>query len=135
MTRDRTGHCLCGACAYAFPPGAVRFQALCHCGACRRAAGAPVVGWIGVTDGQWLWTGARPATHHSSPGVTRHFCPTCGSQLTYAATRWPGETHFTAATLADPAAFLPTLHVNHAHALPWAGIDDSLPRFAGFGPD
>ena len=132
---DQTGHCLCGATRYAFDPAAIQFQAICHCASCRRAAGAPFVGWIGVTDGAWTWTGTPPATFASSPGVTRTFCATCGTPLTYASTRWPGETHFSAATLSDPTAFRPTLHVNHDEALPWAAGDDTLPRINGFGDD
>jgi hypothetical protein len=132
---ELTGHCLCGATRYAFDPAAIRFQAICHCASCRRAAGAPYVGWIGVTDGAWVWTGQPPATHASSPDVTRTFCATCGTPLTYASTRWPGETHFSAATLSDPTAFHPTLHVNHDQALPWAKVDDTLPRISGFGDD
>jgi hypothetical protein len=132
---ELTGHCLCGACRYAFDPGVIRFQAICHCASCQRASGAPFVGWIGVSDGHWRWTAGTPALHASSHGVTRGFCPTCGTQLTYASTRWPGETHFTAATLADPAQFHPALHVNHEDALHWARLDDTLPRLNGFGGD
>jgi hypothetical protein len=132
---ERTGHCLCGACRYAFAPRAIRFQAICHCASCQRASGAAFVGWIGVTDGQWRWTSGTPALHSSSAGVMRGFCPTCGTPLTYASSRWPGETHFTAATLTDPADFHPTLHVNHEDALAWARVDDTLPRIRGFGDD
>jgi hypothetical protein len=132
---QRTGHCLCGTRRYAFDASAIRWQGICHCDSCRRAAGAPFVGWISVTDGHWRWTGAPPATIASTPGVIRSFCPACGSQLTYAAAHWPDETHFTAATLADPAAFLPAFQVHCAEALPWAAIDDTLPRHQTTAPD
>ena len=97
-----TGHCLCGACRCAFD-GPPKWTGHCHCESCRRATASMMTTFAGVADGAWRWTGAPPATYHSSPGVTRHFCPTCGSQLAFRSTRWPGETHFHAALLDDPA--------------------------------
>jgi hypothetical protein len=132
---EQTGHCLCGATCFAFGPAAVRWQAICHCDSCRRAAGGGIVGWIGVTDGAWRWTGAPPATHASAPGVTRNFCATCGTTLTYASARWPNETHFTAATLTDPTTFHPTFHVHATESLHWTSGHDGLPQFPGTAPD
>lgn len=116
---DRTGHCLCGATRYAFDPAAVRWQGLCHCETCRRATGAPVVGWLGVRDGGWSWQGQAPGRYASSPGVTRCFCTTCGTPMSYASTRWPDETHFLAATLSDPADYHPTAEFFTAERLEW----------------
>ncbi len=73
-----------------------------------------------MADGHWRWTGTPPATYSSSPGVRRDFCPTCGSQMTYRSTRFPGETHFYAATLDDPTTFSPQDEVFPSEALPWA---------------
>ncbi|WP_291835095.1 GFA family protein [Limimaricola sp.] len=125
---DRTGHCLCGATRYRFDPAAVRWQGLCHCESCRRSTGAPVVGWIGLTDGGWAWNGQAPGRYASSPGVMRTFCTTCGTPLSFASARWPGETHFLAATLEDPADFQPTDHFYSNEGLHWAPIADALPR-------
>jgi hypothetical protein len=97
-----TGHCLCGACRFAFD-GPPKWTGHCHCESCRRATASMMTTFAGVADGAWRWTGATPATYHSSPGVTRHFCPTCGSQLAFRSARWPGETHFHAALLDDTA--------------------------------
>jgi len=124
----RSGHCLCTATRYAFEVDAVLWQAICHCESCRRATGAPFVGWLGVRDGAWLWTGQKPGQYASSPGVTRSFCTTCGTPLTFASTRWPNETHFLAATLDDPADYHPTAHVFAREALDWAAGHDGLPR-------
>ena len=132
----KTGHCLCGATRYQFDSDAMLWQAICHCESCRRATGAPLVGWIGVRDGAWGWIGQPPASHASSPGVTRSFCATCGSPLAFASTRWPQETHFLAASLSDPTDYHPTAHVFCTEALPWAELhEDGLKRLPRTGSD
>ena len=126
-TAEITGHCLCGTCGFAYS-GAPRFMAHCHCESCRRATSAPFTSFIGVTDGQWRWTGDTPTDYASSPGVTRSFCAICGSQMTYRADSYPDEIHFYAATLDDPSHFKPTIHVHSDEMLPWIHVGDDLPR-------
>lgn len=127
MTPPITGHCLCGAIRYE-ATAAPLWQAHCHCESCRRATASAFTSFFGVSDDQWRWTGAAPATYASSPGVWRDFCPTCGTQMAYRSTRAPGEMHFYAATLDDPAAFRPEVHDHSDEALPWLHLSDGLPR-------
>ena len=68
-------------------------------------------------------------TYASSPGVARSFCGTCGTPLTYAAERWPGEVHVYVSTLNRPEAFEPGAHVHVGEKLPWLHLSDGLPRF------
>ncbi|MDQ2090708.1 GFA family protein [Marimonas arenosa] len=124
---DITGHCLCGACGFAYS-GAPRFMAHCHCESCRRATASPFTSFIGVPDGQWRWTGETPVDFASSPGVIRSFYPHCGSQIAYRADRFPGEIHFYAALLDDPGHFRPMGHVHTDEMLPWLHLCDDLPR-------
>ena len=56
------------------------------------------------------------------------FCPRCGTQLSYSSARFPGEKHFYAATLDDPAAYRPERHYFWAEHLPWLHLSDDLPR-------
>jgi hypothetical protein len=126
MTRF-AGRCLCGTIRYE-TDAAPLWQAHCHCESCRRATSSPFTSFFGMADGTWRWTGARPAVHASSPGVQRHFCPTCGSQMAYQSTAFPGETHFYAATLDDPEAYRPTVHVHTDEQLGWVRLADGLPR-------
>ncbi len=67
-------------------------------------------------------------THTSSPGVWRDFCAVCGSQMAYRAARYPGETHFYAATLNDPSLYKPAKHYHAHEMLPWVSLADDLPR-------
>lgn len=122
-----SGHCLCGDVTWRAEV-APKWQAHCHCESCRRATSAPFAAYLCIPDGQWRWTGKAPATHSSSEGVWRDFCPRCGTPMAYRATRYPGEIHFHAMTLQDPAAFQPTIHVHTAEQMPWVRLDDGLRR-------
>jgi hypothetical protein len=121
-----SGRCLCGAVTYACDARPL-WQGHCHCESCRRATASGFTSFLGMADGQWRWTGAAPATYASSPGVWREFCPTCGTQMSYRTDRAPGERHFYAATLDDPARFAPTHHDFLDERLPWIVLCDGLP--------
>mgnify|MGYP001436461251 CR=1 FL=1 len=125
------GRCLCGAVRYEFD-GAPKWQALCHCESCRRATSAPVAGFLCVEDQRLRWSGAL-AAYASSPGVSRLFCPRCGSPMGYRNAKRPGETDLYAASLNDPAAYRPTFHVSWAERLPWLRIEDDLKKIDGGG--
>ncbi len=127
LTPPFTGRCLCGAVTYRCSAVPL-WQAHCHCASCRRATASPMTSFLGMADGAWAWTGARPATYQSSPGTWREFCPTCGTQMAYSTIHSPGERHFYAATLDDPTAFTPTGHDHAEEQLPWLHLSDGLPR-------
>lgn len=111
--------CQCGA-VRADMTGAPKFIANCHCAACRKATGAAFSTWIGFNDEQVDWRGAAPSFYASSTGVQRGYCPKCGTPLTYASDKWPGETHFLIGVMADPHAYSPTGEVFGGEALSWA---------------
>ncbi len=120
------GRCLCGAIRWetTAPP---RWSAHCHCESCRRATSAPFTSFIGFATEDVIWAGT-PAAYASSPGVTRGFCAICGSPLYYKGERWADETHLYAATLDDPSLYQPDGHAYWAEHVPWADINDGLPR-------
>ena len=123
------GRCQCGAVRYS-ATSAPKWTALCHCESCRRAASAPIVAWMGFETGHINWTGTL-SFYRSSKIATRGFCPTCGTQMNFESTAWPGEIHLYAASLDDPDAYTPQLHCHHGEALAWLHVQDNLPRFAG----
>ena len=65
------GHCLCGAIRYetVAPP---TLECVCHCTMCRRAAGAPMVGWFTVPRGAYRVVAGTPASYRSSPEGDPH---------------------------------------------------------------
>ncbi len=127
MTPPYTGRCLCGAVTFRCTDAPL-WQGHCHCESCRRATASPMTSFLGVRDGAWAWTGAPPATYASSPGVTRSFCGTCGTQMAFRAERFPHEIHFYAATLDRPEDYQPTTHYFSAEQLPWLHFADGLAR-------
>ena len=122
-----TGGCLCGAVRYR-AGGEASHATLCHCNACRRAAGAPVVAWVTFPIADFAITKGAPARHRSSPPVERTFCPSCGTPLTYRHSAHPDEIDVTIASLDDPSAFPPADHTWASERIPWLELADRLPR-------
>ena len=123
-----TGHCLCGSLRYETDAPPI-WSALCHCESCRRACSAPVVAWMGFPEETVRWTGER-RFYQSSEHATRSFCPTCGTQMSFASANWPGEMHLYGVSRDDPAAYAPDLHCHYSERLSWLHIEDHLPKWS-----
>jgi len=122
------GGCHCGAVRYAIT-GEVIVHALCHCGDCRRHAGAPMVGWVMVAEDALSVTGT-PAVYASSEHGRRMFCSACGTGLFYTnADMLPGRIDIQSGTLDAPEALPPAVHVQTAERLPWMAAIETLPGF------
>jgi hypothetical protein len=122
------GRCLCGAVRFV-ARGAPRWVAHCHCESCRRATSSPFTTYAGYLRGQVVWSGTPAVVYRSSPGVERSFCACCGSPMSFAGERWPGEIHLFLPSFEDPAALSPEMHVHAAEQLPWVHLHDHLPRY------
>ncbi len=123
-----SGRCHCGHVTWE-ADGPPVWSAICHCEDCRRAASAPMVGWLGVKTADVVWSGPL-RRYQSSALAERGFCNDCGAPLLFEnPTRWPGETYLYAPTLHDPAEFHPECHLFINEKLPWIKISDGLPQF------
>lgn len=129
------GGCLCGR---------VRFEAIeeprsvfyCHCFSCRRQTGAVVACFAAFrASDRFRWVAAAPAVFHSSPGVTRKFCPHCGTPISYQAVQYPDEIHLNTGCFDHPEVLVPKAHFNCAEQLPWFDAADHLPRHRGDGSE
>lgn len=127
-TQSLEGGCFCGAIRYRVA-GPEKFACFCHCESCQRAAGAPVVAWATYTRQSFDVTRGEMHWHHSSPGVTRGICSSCGSSITYENRNRKGEIDVTLNSLDDPG--LPALraHIWTEDAQPWLVVDDGLPVY------
>lgn len=126
--KGMSGHCRCTGVKWA-ASGRPEWSAICHCEDCRRAASAPMVGWLGVKTADLKWSGLI-RQYRSSALVTRGFCNACGTPVSFEnPTRWPGETYLYAVTLDNPADYQPECHVYVHEKLPWVQISDDLPQF------
>ena len=120
------GGCFCGR---------IRFETdetprnitICHCVDCRRATGSPMVGWFTVGTAALRFLLEAPRRFASSPGVTRSFCPGCGTSLTYRRDKLD-EVDVTICSLDEPDAVVPVDHVWTERQLGWVRIGDGLPR-------
>lgn len=122
------GGCLCGSIRYA-AAGDVTNLCYCHCASCRRAVGAPMVPWGTVAREKFVITRGQLAEYASSAGVTRGFCPGCGTSLTYRNDARATEIDVTLAALDQPNALAPQMHIWVRDKLPWVNITDGLPQF------
>ncbi len=120
------GHCFCGALRFTLD-GPHNWVGHCHCDSCRRATASPMTTFIGHPDGKWTISGEY-REYASSKGVTRAFCPKCGSPLFYRSAEIPNKTHFYAALLENPGNLTPTVHWHFDEVLPWLHINDDAKK-------
>jgi hypothetical protein len=129
MAKELEGGCQCGAVRYGVS-GEPAYAALCHCEDCRKSAGAPAVHWAAFPEGQFRLVTGQPKEYRSSEHASRNFCPTCGTGLFYRNPAvLPGLVDIQAATLDDPAALPPQIHVQTAERIAWMDGVDALPKF------
>jgi hypothetical protein len=113
------GGCHCSEVRYAIS-GAPEQSLVCHCPDCRRSAGAQSVGWLLIRSEQFTIRSGTPKTFNSSVGVTRAFCGTCGTTLTWVGEKQPGRIDVTIGSLDDPNRFPPSRAVYRKHKVAWA---------------
>jgi|SRR5271155_1488376 len=122
-----TGGCLCGDIRYRVDAAPVE-TLYCHCRMCRRAHGAPVVAWVTVPRAGFTVTVGNPVAYRSSPKAIRCFCGRCGTPLTWESVANPALVDVGAATLDDPAAVAPAMHLWTESRISWFDTADDLPR-------
>nr|WP_294847895.1 GFA family protein [uncultured Sphingomonas sp.] len=109
--------------------GEPAYKAICHCNDCRRTAGAPMVGWAMVGQGQLKIEG-KLKIYHSSPLGRRHFCPECGTGLFYTnAVVFPDMVDVQIATLDNPDEMVPEIQLQVAERLDWMKSLATMPEF------
>jgi hypothetical protein len=122
------GGCFCGAIRYRLDGPRPR-TTHCHCIHCRRLGGAPFVTWVETTRSGFRVLSGTMKSFESRPGITRRFCSSCGTQITYENAETPESLDVTACSLDDPSVIVPDDHVWADRMLPWVKLADGLPRF------
>jgi hypothetical protein len=128
-SRAPTGGCRCGAIRYRIdaPPVEALY---CHCPMCRRAHAAPVVAWLTIPTHALAMTAGEAVGYRSSARAWRHFCGRCGTPLTWRAVDNPQLVDVSIASLDEPAAVPPSLHLWTQSRVAWFETADALPRYA-----
>ena len=131
---EYSGSCLCGSVKFKVT-GPVKFVAHDHCSICRKAHGATFVTWCGVkseTEQFQLLSGNDCLTsYQSTKEAERQFCKICGSQMFFRSNNWPGEVHFTRASIDQEMFEKPKAHVYYSDKASWLEYEDELPKYGG----
>ncbi|MFQ5608970.1 MAG: GFA family protein [Gammaproteobacteria bacterium] len=122
------GGCLCGALRFRVS-GPETSVCYCHCRSCRLAVGAPFVAWMTLPASGFSLTRGELALCRSSQKVSRGFCASCGTSLTYAHEDRPDEIDVTLATLDEPGSLRPAWHIWTSDKPAWVVLADDLPQF------
>ena len=132
MSESLEGGCQCGAVRYR-ATGTPEHVALCHCADCRKSSGAPMVLWAAFAEKAVTVLTGNVSDYHSSPSVTRSFCPVCGTGLFFTNPEaLPGLIDIQAATFDDPEALPPQVQIQTAERPHWMTTLDALPSFERF---
>lgn len=129
------GRCLCGAVVVTLTaaPGSLVY---CHCGQCRKLAGAPFQAVLPFPAGHVHITDADGCLRafEASPGKQRWFCGRCGSPVM--SRRDGSDSVRIRAGILDalPADIAREGHIFCADSAAWDIIDDDLPRYPGYEP-
>jgi len=127
---DVQGGCKCGAIRYALtePPTEI---VVCHCPDCRRVSGAHALAWVILPSAGFHLSTGTPTAYRSSSHVTRTFCGSCGTTLTYQHDDARDSIDVTIGSLDDPETFKPTQQLAEEHRLSWASpTEESDPGVA-----
>lgn len=127
------GGCLCGAIRYQFS-GTASSSSTCFCQSCRRASGAPSVSWFVGKLGQLAWLSGQAQAYRSSAPVTRTFCASCGTPVSYQHRDRPDDIEITTASLDQPEAMPPSEEIWLSHKVAWAVSDPRLRHFSEENP-
>ncbi|MCW5747320.1 MAG: GFA family protein [Alphaproteobacteria bacterium] len=128
---QRTAQCHCGALRVT-AVGEPEWVNACHCKACQRRTGTVLhvgsyfpetaVEITGVSKAY-----ARPAD--SGYEIRFHFCPDCGSNVYWKASRFPDHWGVAVGAFADPMFPAPSFSVWQESKHPWLSLSDALPQF------
>ena len=122
-----SGRCYCGAhrIEAKCKPLAVTY---CHCQDCKRVTASPLPAFAAFDEGLVRITPDLAPAKEVTPGVIRHFCPDCGSQLTARFDYLPGHVYVPLGVLDQADQLEPKLHCHSDSTLPWLHFGDDYPR-------
>jgi hypothetical protein len=126
-----SGGCLCGAVRYEFE-GEPRMAFLCHCRDCQRSGGSLVHLGVMVPEAKLKLHGALTSYHSKGDagrGITREFCPRCGSGIGNRLELSPGMFVLKGGTLDEPNAVAPQFELYARTKATCLRTPDGLPSF------
>ena len=132
MTGGFEGGCSCGAVRYRLTTEPM-FVHCCHCRDCQKqTGGAFAINALIETDRIEVIAGEpRPISMPTDSGRPHdiHRCPTCQTAVWSDYGRRPALRFVRVATLDDPTAIKPDVHIFTRSKLPWVRLPDGVPAF------
>lgn len=119
-----TARCSCGQLTATCTESPLR-ASVCHCEACQRRTGSAFGAQLRFAEAAVVLTGqASSYTRIAESGntVTQHFCPMCGSTVTYNLSALPGFTAVPLGAFAGTPTPPPSVSIYEARALDWVTI-------------
>jgi hypothetical protein len=128
----RTARCHCGS-LVVYVSCEPEWVNVCHCIACQRRTGTVLHAGAYFPLAQVRIEGistsyGRPAD--SGYEMSFRFCPVCGSNLYWHATRFPEHLGVAVGAFADPTFPRPSFSVWEESMHPWLGLPSGMQRFA-----
>jgi hypothetical protein len=128
---ERLAQCHCGALRVA-TWGAPAWVNLCHCRSCQRRTGAVLHAGAYFPDERVRIEGARKLyARRADSGceIAFRFCPECGANVYWKASRFPRHHGVAVGAFADPDFPAPTFSVWEESIHAWLGLPSRLERF------
>ncbi len=128
-----TGRCLCGAVTFRVSADPVALRT-CWCRVCQYiGAGSATVNAVFPVEALEVEgeTTAIQGVADSGSGMTRRFCPTCGTHLFSQASTRLHQVVIRVGALDEPERFAPQATIWTSAAPPWACFDEALPKADG----
>jgi hypothetical protein len=126
-----SGGCLCGAIRFEIDRAGVVSASHCHCTDCQKSTGSAFASFAIVGEAALSATGGEPRGFRvegkSGKGVTRYFCPECGSPLWSEVELMPGFRFVKAGSLDDASWLEPASVFWGDSAQPWAPPIEGIP--------
>jgi hypothetical protein len=126
MSAPYTGGCLCGQVRWKATAEPINVR-LCHCRNCQRATGGPFFARAVFLSEQIGWTG-EVSHWPSSVRVERLSCARCGTPVFSQPKDPPARLGVALASLDDPKALAPQMHIWVCEKQLWVSLNDGLPQ-------
>ena len=133
MFEPLEGGCLCGAVRYRISASPLD-SGYCHCRMCQKSSGGPAQASAEIPVAGFTLIQGELKAYRSSATSVRHFCPHCGSQITFRAAVDPAYISVNTPTLDRPEALPPRIHIWCESRIGWFETTDDLPRYHRDGP-
>ena len=104
---------------------------MCHCTDCRRVTASPAPTFAAFAEDTVRVIPDLAPAKPVNPGVTRWFCPDCGSQMMARFDYLPGQTYVPLGILDQAGDLPPEIHCHAENALSWLHLEDGKPRQPG----